>query len=195
MDGDSRHERRRKRGVGGKVLGNVRPVHVQGARGDQVRSRLQRSGVAGVLEGAVQPRRQPAPVHPPRGVQVVAHAKGEVLVRGMDGGLPRRRRRGPILRKDGKSRGRRRARGRSRQPLDAKVGREVGRPGRMHQVDGYLGQPRPRRGRHGERPLQVLGREVGGEMGRQLQRERPRRSQAGSRLGRARRQPQGAHVG
>mmetsp|Transcript_2005 Transcript_2005/g.8418 ORF Transcript_2005/g.8418 Transcript_2005/m.8418 type:complete len:289 (+) Transcript_2005:1641-2507(+) len=113
----------------------------------------------------------------------------------MDGGLPRRRRRGPILREDGKSRGRRRARGRSRQPLDAEMGREVGRPGRMHQVDGYLGQPRPRRGRHVKRPLQVLGREVGGEMGRQLQRKRSRRSQAGSRLGRARRQPQGAHVG
>ena len=71
---------------------------------------------------------------------------------------------------------------------------EKGRARLLHQVDGHLGQPRPRRG-GAWRARPQLGREVGGEVGRSLQRGRARRDEAGCHLGRDGRRAQGKDLG
>ena len=100
--------------------------------------------------------------------------EGRGVERRVDGGLPRRWHRRSFLRENRRARGRRRSRGRPRKPVDGKVGREVGRSRRVHQVDGHVGVEGSLGGRHGERARAVVGREMGGKVGRRVQRARPR---------------------
>ena len=125
---------------------------------------------------------------------MVAHAQGAVLERGVDGGLPRGRERGSVLRENRVAGGRRRARGRAREPVDGEVGGEVERRRRVHQVDGHVGVQGPRRGRGGER-AGGRGARRGGEVGLLVQRRGQGGDEAGRDVGRARRRAHAKDVG